>query len=175
MRPVEHFAVAVIPVLVYTVVRHRRLPSGPGLLLVLLASQLPDIIDKPLAWTFGIIPSGRMLAHSVVIAVPLLVVGSIIAARKGAGRHAVLFSFVYLSHLAGDFYQLLWKGRDAYFFPNLFWPLMEANPDLNPSFAANAPPNDTFILVSLVVFPLVVLYGIVHVVLSRRRTDDWHS
>ena len=164
MLPLEHFLFAALPLVAYVAVRYRRLPRGHTLLFVLLATQLPDLIDKPLAWTFGVIPSGRMLAHSLVIAVPLLSLGCVLAARRGWGRPAAVFSLAYLSHIAGDFYQILWQGSEYYFFPNLFWPLLAANPDQRPSFAAHAPPNLWAVLVPGSVFLLVTGYILLDIV-----------
>lgn len=152
MYPLGHFLLTALPLCAYWAIRYRRVPRGHTLLLVLVATQLPDVIDKPLAWSFNIIPSGRMLAHSIVIVLPILIAICLVATRWGLGRVASLFSVAYLSHIAGDFYPILWEGTAYYFFSNLFWPLLAANPDQNPSFAAHAPPD----LASLVV-PLGVL------------------
>jgi len=132
-------------------------------LLLLVATQLPDVIDKPLAWTFAILPSGRMLAHSLVVSLPILSVLVLLAARRGYGRHAVVFSAGYLSHIAGDFYPIVRLGTDYYFFPNLFWPLLAAHPDRTPSFAAHAPDSLLSLVVPLVVFGLAVSYSVVTV------------
>ncbi|MBX0286453.1 metal-dependent hydrolase [Haloarcula salinisoli] len=158
MRPPEHLAFALIPLIGYTLVRYRRPPTGYAMLYVVLATQLPDLIDKPLAWTFGIIPSGRMLAHSIVLSGPLLCLGYLLALRRGRGRPAAVFSLAYLSHLVGDFYPILTQGTDYYFFPNLFWPLLEANPDHTPSFAAHFSGDLSSLLVPLVMFSLVMCY-----------------
>jgi len=158
MYPLGHFAFAALPLLIYTIVRYQRPPRGHTLLLVLFGTQLPDLIDKPLAWTFGIIPSGRMLAHSLVIACPILLFGCFLAARRGFGRPASLFSLAYLSHIAGDFYPVLRLVTEYYFFPNLFWPLLPVNPDRAPSFAAHAPPSLASLILPLSVFLLVFGY-----------------
>lgn len=161
MYPAGHFLLAAVPLTVYTVVRWRRLPSGPTVLLLLVATQLPDVIDKPLAWTLAVLPSGRMLAHSLVVSLPVLTVVVLLAARRGYGRYAVVFSAGYLSHIAGDFHPMLRLGTDYYFFPNLFWPLLAANPDRSPSFAAHAPDSLQSLAVPLVVFGLAASYGVV--------------
>lgn len=158
MLPLEHFLFAALPLTAYVAVRYRRPPRGHTLLLILLATQLPDLVDKPLAWTFGVLPSGRMFAHSLVISLPLLSLGCLLAVRRGWGRPAAVFSLAYLSHIAGDFYPILRHGSDYYFFPNLFWPLLAANPDQRPSFAAHAPPSLMAVLVPLTVFLLVFGY-----------------
>lgn len=164
MRPLEHFLFAALPLTAYAVGRYRRLPRGHTVFIALLATQLPDLIDKPLAWTFGVLPSGRMFAHSLVISLPVLSLGCLLAARRGWGRSAVVFVLAYLSHIVGDFYQILWQGSSYYFFPNLFWPLLAANPDQRPSFAAHAPPSLSAVLVPLSVFLLVTGYILLDIV-----------
>ncbi|WP_228841818.1 metal-dependent hydrolase [Haloarcula sp. CBA1127] len=161
MYPEGHFLLAAVPLTVYTVVRWRHLPSGPMVLLLLVATQLPDVIDKPLAWTFAILPSGRMLAHSLVVSLPVLTILVLLAARQGYGRYAVVFSAGYLSHIASDFYPIVRLGTDYYFFPNLFWPLLSANPDRTPSFAAHSPDSPLALAVPLIVFGLAVSYSLV--------------
>lgn len=160
MYPPEHFLVAFLPVTVYTLVRYRRPPTGVAILVLLFATQLPDLVDKPLAWTFGVIPSGRMLAHSLVIAVPVVIAVVYVAHRRGYGALGNTFAVGYFAHLAGDFYPVLSLGRDYYFFPNLFWPLMAANPDEAPSFAANMPDPGLELIVSAGVIALVCAYAL---------------
>lgn len=169
MWPSEHFVFAFLPFLVYTAVRYQRVPSGHSILLVVVGSQLPDLIDKPLAWTFAVIPSGRMLAHSIVISGPALVVGCLLALRVGWARYAVLFSFSYLSHLVGDFYSILFVGREYYFFPNLFWPLLEANPDQTPSFTAHIPEDPSSLLIPAAIFATVLCYALADVLFRLRK------
>ncbi|WP_239642276.1 MULTISPECIES: metal-dependent hydrolase [Haloarcula] len=163
MYPAGHFLLAAVPLTVYTVARWHHLPSGPMVLLLLVATQLPDVIDKPLAWTFAILPSGRMLAHSLVVSLPVLTILVLLAARQGYGRYAVVFSAGYLSHIAGDFYPIVRLGTDYYFFPNLFWPLLSATPDRTPSFAAHSPDSLLSLAVPLVVFGLAISYSLVTV------------
>lgn len=38
-------------------------PAGTG-----GRTQLPDLIDKPLSWSFNVLPSGRSLGHSILFA-----------------------------------------------------------------------------------------------------------
>ncbi|WP_424004730.1 metal-dependent hydrolase [Haloarcula salina] len=168
MLPLGHLVVALLPVTLYTLVRKRRLPTGTVVVLLVLATQLPDLIDKPLAWTFHVLPSGRMFAHSLVVSLPVLAGVTVLAHRRGEGRLGLLFSAAYLSHLAGDFYPILYRGTDYYFFPNLFWPLLAANPDRAPSFAAHGPESVLSLFVWVTVFGCVTCYGIVSMYRRRR-------
>lgn len=72
MWPWGHLAVAYL--CYYLVTRYSdTLSATPtALLAVLFGSQFPDIVDKPLAWTFGILPSGRSFAHSLLTAAVVL-------------------------------------------------------------------------------------------------------
>lgn len=167
--PLNHFLGAFLPLTVYTLVRYRRPPTGTAILVLLFATQLPDLVDKPLAWTFGILPSGRMLAHSLVLAVPIVTALVYVAHRQGYGALGSVFAFGYLSHLVADFYPALFLGRDYYFFPNMFWPLMAANPDSEPSFAANLPEIGIPLLVSAGFLALVFVYALVD---RYRRRDE---
>lgn len=57
-----------VPYALDTLVRERRLPNAKHTVVPLYATQLPDLIDKPLAWSVGILPTGRSLAHSLLTA-----------------------------------------------------------------------------------------------------------
>lgn len=176
MYPAGHFLFAAVPLTAYTVYRRRQLPSGTLVFVLLVATQLPDVIDKPLAWSFAVLPSGRMLAHSLVISLPLLSAVVLFAARRGRGRTAVVFSAGYLSHIVGDFYSILWRGTDYYFFPNLFWPLLPANPDRHPSFAAHSPESLTSLLVPFAVFGFAMGYSVLSIYWKRSRaSSDIHN
>lgn len=162
MDPVSHFLVPLLLLTAYTAARDGRLPRGGTILALLFATQLPDLVDKPLAWTFGVLPSGRMLAHSLVVAVPAVVTLVYVAHRRGYGALGTVFAFGYFSHLVGDYYPVLYLGRDYYFFPNMFWPLMAPNPDpVEPSFAANVPDPGFMTIVLTVFVVLVSLYALV--------------
>ena len=166
MQPHEHFLLALLPISAYVVLRHRRLPTGYTVLTVLLATQLPDVIDKPLS-TFGVIPSGRMIAHSIIITLPLLSVCVILAAHYRQANRAMVFSLAYLAHIAGDFYPILWKGTDLYYFPNLFWPLMTAKPDTEPWFTTELLTDPYSGVAALGLMSGAVLYIVVDI--ARRK------
>jgi hypothetical protein len=67
-----------------------------------IGTQLPDLIDKPLAWYLGVIPSGRSLAHSLFTAFVLFVILEWITRRYDRRELNVAFAIGYLSHLAAD-------------------------------------------------------------------------
>jgi hypothetical protein len=167
MQPTHHVLVAVAAVTAYVVLTERRLPTGGVVFPAVFASVLPDVVDKPLAWTFHVIPSGRMLAHSLVVAGVVVACVLVVADRRGFLPHGVAFAWGYLSHLAGDFHPVVQLGTEYYFFPNMFWPLMAANPDRVAGFAAVAPDVDASLLVEL--GAVVLVFGYVAVDLWRRR------
>jgi hypothetical protein len=129
MWPWEHLAFAY---LLYSPVG--RLVSGAApqsrtVLALFLAALLPDLIDKPLAWVFGVLPAGRSLGHSLLFAVPLIVVVAAVFRFTRTPTVGLSFGVGYLSHLAGDvIYPLVTAGEFEAGF--LLWPIVavEAGP-----------------------------------------------
>lgn len=101
MWPWQHAAIGYIAYSLYCRARGRT-PSDRAVLAVVLGSQFPDLIDKPLGWGLGVIAGGRGFAHSVLVAVPtcLVVVG--ISAHKRKLAYGTAFSVGYLLHLPAD-------------------------------------------------------------------------
>ncbi|MFC7127934.1 metal-dependent hydrolase [Haloferax chudinovii] len=122
MFPWEHAAVGYILVSLWARVTGRRL-DGWAALAVLFGTQFPDLVDKPLAWSFGILPSGISAAHSILVSIPFSIAVVAAARRYGATTVGVAFSLGYLSHIPAD---LLYNG---FFFGNygviraFLWPL----------------------------------------------------
>jgi hypothetical protein len=168
MEIANHIFVALVPVVCYSLVRYHRLTSGSVLLVGLFASLFPDLVDKPLAWTFGVIPSGRMVAHSLVIASVVILCVLFVASRKRRLSHGLVFAWGYLSHIAGDFYPVLFEGSSYYFYPNLFWPLVTAVPDRDPGFEGKLPVVGVETLGELTV--LAILAGYIVLDIRQRRT-----
>jgi len=123
MLPWGHAAVGYLCYRLYTFLRHRRPPTGMTVIALAIGTQFPDLIDKPLAWTFGVLPSGRSLAHSV------LVFGVVVSVLYWRGRErseqtqAALFAFGFgwLSHLFADSYTILLGRQTCVNY--LLWPL----------------------------------------------------
>jgi len=127
VRPIEHFVVAVVPVVGYVVVRDREFPGAWLVLVAFLGSQFPDLVDKPLAHVLFVLPSGRVFMHSLPFAVPLslLVIGY--ARQTGRLRTGGVFVFAYVSHLAADNYRAL-TGAGAHVPADLLWPFVPPTP-----------------------------------------------
>jgi hypothetical protein len=130
--PWEHLAVGYIAVSLAVRIGGRRV-DDEMVLAILLGSQLPDLIDKPLAWTLAVLPSGTTLAHSVFVAVPLsaLVIG--LGRRRGYGHVGLAFALAYLLHLPGDaLYGTMTVGSppsvDA-----ILWPLVPKSAGSDPA------------------------------------------
>ena len=163
MDPIKHVLLAVVPVACYTVVRRRRIPSGAVVLTAVWAGLFADLVDKPLAWQLGLIPSGRMVAHSLVLSVPLIVGVLLSTVRINHLQYGLVFAWGHLSHIAVDFSSVLSRGTESYWFPNLFWPLLPANPDRTVGYADNLPVFDLTLLIELCLLAAILSYVIVDI------------
>ncbi|MFW5939462.1 MAG: metal-dependent hydrolase [Halolamina sp.] len=126
MWPWDHAAVAYLLLSAYSRSAWGRPPTRGLAAVGVFAALLPDLIDKPLSWWLAVLPSGRSLGHSVLVAVPLAMV--VLALGATAGRRHVAAAFVlgHLSHLAGDVaYPLFVDGELRLGF--LFWPVVTAD------------------------------------------------
>ncbi|WP_227377258.1 metal-dependent hydrolase [Haladaptatus halobius] len=135
MWPWEHLGFGY---LAYSLVVHRlrgRPPNGREVVVLAVATQLPDVVDKPLAWTVSVLPSGRSLAHSVLIATLVVALVTMYCRRTGRGG-ALAFGVGYFSHLVGDAYGPALAGEYAYL-SFLLWPALPVAADDEPSFAAH--------------------------------------
>jgi hypothetical protein len=115
----------------------KRPASALGTVTVAFGSQFPDLIDKPLAWTFAVLPSGRSLTHSVLTAGLLLSLLWVGARRYDKRLPLGAFAIGYLSHLAMDSVKPLLEGHlgDTSF---LLWPFLPLPTyDTQPSFWAH--------------------------------------
>ena len=96
MLPHEHFLVAALPVVGYFLLRYQRLPSKNMIFVVSVGSQFPDLVDKPLAHTVALLPSGRVFMHSLPFAIPIsiLVLWYGIVTDRPALSDGFVFSYV---------------------------------------------------------------------------------
>ena len=127
MRPIEHFIVALLPVLVVVIAVKRRLPSLQFIGVVFVGSQFPDLIDKPLALELGLIPTGRVFMHSLPTALPVLLVVAWYGWRTRRSHLSAGFIFSHLSHILADNYRVL-AGPEPSIPPDILWPLTQATP-----------------------------------------------
>ncbi|MFH5801239.1 metal-dependent hydrolase [Haladaptatus sp. CMAA 1911] len=102
--------------------RYKKRPvSALGAVAVAFGTQFPDLIDKPLAWTFGVLPSGRSLTHSVFTATLLLTLLWAGSRRYDKRLPLGAFAIGYLSHLAMDAPIVNWELEGMTF---LVWPVL---------------------------------------------------
>jgi len=135
MFPVEHFLVAAIPTGAYLLLQDRRLPRIEALFVIGVGSQFPDLIDKPLAHLFLLLPNGRVGAHSLPFAIPLMTLALYVAWKLNRWRAGGVFVFAYATHLVADYYIVLVRP-DPTFPVGLLWPLVPPLPArLEPSWA----------------------------------------
>jgi len=127
MWPWEHLAIGYLALSVSTHGVYGRRPGATEVLTVAVGTQFPDLVDKPLGWGLGILPSGTSLAHSLLFALPFVAVVGAIAHRYDRPQLALAFGIGYLFHLPADVaYGLLLYGNPHYGF--LLWPLIPSNP-----------------------------------------------
>lgn len=122
MWPWGHLAGAYV---LYTVSTRKRFDEPPAhgpVLVLVFASLLPDLVDKPLAWYLGVLPTGRTLAHSLVVLVPLSIAVYHLACRYDRREHGVAFAVGVFSHAALDALPALWNPEANAAF--LLWPLV---------------------------------------------------
>ncbi|KPN32310.1 hypothetical protein SY89_03078 [Halolamina pelagica] len=123
MLPWGHAAVGYLSYRLYTFLRRRRPPKGVAVVALAIGTQFPDLVDKPLSWTVGILPSGRSLAHSLLVLG--LVAGLLYRVSRGRSdrtRTAVFaFGFGWLAHVFADGYTILLGQPTCVNY--LVWPL----------------------------------------------------
>lgn len=137
MWPWGHLAVAYLVYVVYTRLDPTRRQTAATLTALAAGSQFPDLIDKPLAWTFGVLPSGRSLAHSLFTLLVLALVLHRLAVRYRRTDLSTAFALGAFTHtltdmsptavaglLSGDLTQLQWLRF-------LVWPLRPPPPYAN--------------------------------------------
>lgn len=122
MWPWAHLSVGYVCYSLLERVRAGAPPTQWNALVLAVATQMPDLIDKPLAWQFQVIASGVGVAHSLLVGVPsALLVGLALRwrGRPGAGAAVVVG---HTTHVLGDllFGGLFGRGP---LLPAFLWPV----------------------------------------------------
>ncbi|RLM49985.1 metal-dependent hydrolase [Halorubrum sp. Atlit-28R] len=158
MFPHEHLLVALLPIVVYVGIRDRQLPTRGVVFVTSIGSQFPDLIDKPLAHQFGVLPSGRVFIHSLPFAIPIA--GCILVYGWQTDRLRVAGAFVvaYLLHVLGDTYQVLRTGKIP---ADLLWPFVAAQARPEVPFWAGVDGVNVRLWTAFSVAVLVVTLGVV--------------
>jgi hypothetical protein len=123
MWPWGHAALGYLLYALYARVRTHDRPTGRGVIALLVGTQAPDLVDKPLAWYADVLPYGRSLAHSVLTGGPILLAVVLYLRHRGHRRLATAFAVGYLSHLVGDAYTFVLDGTYEHL-AFLVWPLL---------------------------------------------------
>jgi membrane-bound metal-dependent hydrolase YbcI (DUF457 family) len=122
MWPWEHVVVGYIAYSATSHLVRRGPPRADEAALVVFASLLPDLIDKPLAWSLRVVASGYGPAHSVFVVLPAIAVLSARWRATGRPWRAVAFGTGYLLHIPGD---VLFQAMDGTVEPAVFlWPVV---------------------------------------------------
>lgn len=127
MWPWEHVVVGYVTFSVLSRLLYGRPPGEWAALAAVFGSLLPDLVDKPLAWQFGVFETSYALAHSALVAVPVCAAVWLLARRSGRAPVGAGLTTGYLVHLPADvvpYYYLTgrwWPER-------ILWPHRTAPP-----------------------------------------------
>lgn len=127
MWPWEHAAVAYLLYLLGVHTVGDGPSEGREVLVLVVAAQGPDVIDKPLSWGLGVFPSGYAAGHSVLLAVPIGTLVLLAARRRGRVRLVAVAVFGYWSHLLADVLTPLRSGGSLAV-GRVLWPLVTMPP-----------------------------------------------
>ena len=122
MWPIGHGSAAYLLYALSTRSRETEPPNHWAVIVVGVASQLPDLIDKPLAWYAGILPGGRTFGHSLFLLVPLSALVYTVARRRGTPEYGVAFAIGAISHTLLDSLPILWEPSTPW--EGIVWPLL---------------------------------------------------
>lgn len=123
MWPWGHVAVGYLLYSSIVHIRQGRPPDGLAVAALVLGTQFPDLVDKPLAWSFGVLPGGRSLMHSLVTLSVLAVVVHAVARRTGQTDLSFAFILGAFTHPFVDGLKPLLVGEFQYI-NYLLWPLL---------------------------------------------------
>ncbi len=123
MWPWEHLAVGYLAYSGYTRLRYGRAPADKPAVALAITTQFPDLIDKPLAWTVDVLPSGYSFGHSVFVATALLALVLGISRHRDVPAVGSAVAIGYTSHLLGDLLYPVIRGGGTDV-TILLWPLV---------------------------------------------------
>lgn len=123
MLPWGHAAVGYLVYRGLLRARGRDGPTPAAALAVAAGTQVPDLVDKPLAWSVGLLPAGRSFGHSLLVAAVLLGLATRVSAVRERSAAATGFAVGYLSHPLADAAGPVLGGYPAVA-SFLFWPVL---------------------------------------------------
>ena len=133
MYPPGHLAFGYICYSLYFHIRWKRPPPGDETLILLLGTQFPDLVDKPLA-LLGVFPYSRYVGHSL-ITIALLVVFLWFVTKTAPSRRRLVAPFTVgaISHSIADIIPKLLYGHPlGADFGWLLWPVIVGTPSYRP-------------------------------------------
>lgn len=122
MMPWEHAIIGYVAYSLFVHAVYQDSPTGSETIVVVFASLLPDLIDKPLAWQFGVFEGGYALGHSIFFAVPLSIAVAILAYNRRQARFGWAFGIGYLIHLPFDILPT-YIGSGDLLLERVLWPI----------------------------------------------------
>lgn len=96
-------------------------PSAGAVVALAVGTQVPDLIDKPLAWIVPVLPAGRSLGHSLLFVVPACVAAVLVARALDRSAVGIALALGILSHPLVDVVPFLWGNSPHEF---LLWPVL---------------------------------------------------
>lgn len=127
MWPWEHAAVGYLVYSLGLRALGRDPPGDREAVGVLVATLVPDLVDKPLSWVFGVFPTGYALGHSALVAFPVGAAALVAGRARGRFRLGAAVVAGYWSHLAADALNPIRSGG-APRFGRVLWPAVTGSP-----------------------------------------------
>lgn len=125
MWPWGHLAVGYVAFSALARVGLATRPSDRGAVVLAVATQLPDLIDKPLAWQFGLLSNGIGAAHSLLVGVPAAVALGVALWSRGHRESGLAVAVGYVTHVLGDILFGVLFSRPPVL-PAFLWPAFAA-------------------------------------------------
>lgn len=122
MWPWDHLAIGYVAYSLASRYGGWGAPAPGEIAFVLVGSQFPDLVDKPLGWVLDVLPSGVSMGHSLLFALPACLVVFDWRRRRGRPAEGAAFAVGYLLHLPADAFYPLALGMEARTWLFL-WPL----------------------------------------------------
>jgi membrane-bound metal-dependent hydrolase YbcI (DUF457 family) len=97
-------------------------PSDRAAVVLAVATQFPDLIDKPLAWQLGLLSNGIGAAHSLLVGVPAALALAVVLRARGYPELGVAVAVGYASHVLGDLLFAVLFSRPPVL-PSFLWPV----------------------------------------------------
>lgn len=102
MLPWAHAAFGYLVYSAYSRWRAGHPPIGLTVFALGFGTQFPDLVDKPLAWSVGLLPYGRSLGHSLFTVIGLLLLLNVLFRYPDQRALITAFGVGHISHIIGD-------------------------------------------------------------------------